>query len=160
MNLLLFMLLLLSSSQVLLVDEVYTIPAADWRFVEMVLQQQRSKVVCDFRVISGGGSVRVVFISLRELQSLRLGTRPHALESRPFQTAGKVEKQIEVPGHYAMIIESLREPARVQLRVNVDFSPEVGYLSRERQLAVIVISFAVFFAIVTYSARRLLKAIR
>lgn len=160
MNCLLFALLLLSSRQVSLVDEVYTIPAADWRFIELLLQQQRSKVECEFRVISGGGSVRVAFIGLRELQRFRLGTRPQSLESHPFQAVGKVERQIEVPGHYALIIENSREPARVHVRVNVDFSPEVGYLSRQRQLAVIVISFAIFLAIVTYSARRLFKAIR
>jgi hypothetical protein len=58
----------------------------------------------------------------------------------------------------------LRAPLRVHLRVWLDFSPrsaqDVGYLSRERRLAVILISFAVFFGIVTWSARKLLHAIR
>lgn len=154
------LLLLLSSSQVLLVDEVFTIPAADWRFIELMLQQRRSKLRCDFRVISSGAAVRVALIGLEDLQRMRMGRPPGVLEARPFQSGGRFEQPIEVPGHYALIIESQRAPARVQVRVNVDFSPEVGYLSRQRQLAVIVISFAVFFAIVTYSARRLLKAIR
>jgi hypothetical protein len=53
----------------------------------------------------------------------------------------------------------------VRLRVSLDFSPrrlgpEVTRLSPERQLAVIVISFAVFFGIVAYSGRKLLRAIR
>ena len=38
--------------------------------------------------------------------------------------------------------------------------PLVIRLPRERQLTVIVVSFAVFFGIVTYSARRLLRGMR
>jgi hypothetical protein len=38
--------------------------------------------------------------------------------------------------------------------------PQVTRLSPQRQFTVILISFAVFFGIVTYSARRLLRGIR
>jgi hypothetical protein len=53
----------------------------------------------------------------------------------------------------------------VRLKISLDFAPrpqgpEVTRLSPRRQLTVILISFAVFFAIVSYSARRLLGAIR
>jgi hypothetical protein len=55
-------------------------------------------------------------------------------------------------------------PIAGHLRVTLDFSgehaPEVTQLSRERQITIITISFAVFFAIAGYSARRLLRAIR
>jgi hypothetical protein len=57
-----------------------------------------------------------------------------------------------------------RVPVQVHLRVWLDFSARaaqgVGYLSPERRLAVILISFAVFFGIVTWSARKLLQATR
>jgi hypothetical protein len=51
------------------------------------------------------------------------------------------------------------QPVRVRLRVFME-QPRVRYLSRGRQLAVIAISFGVFFAIVSLSARKLLKAVR
>jgi hypothetical protein len=41
-----------------------------------------------------------------------------------------------------------------------NLSPPVTGISRERQLAVVLISFAVFFGIVTVSARQLWRAIR
>jgi len=69
-------------------------------------------------------------------------------------------------GEYAVVIANrgLQAPVRVHLRVWLDFSQRsaqgVGHLSRERRLALILISFAVFFAIVTWSARKLLQATR
>jgi hypothetical protein len=51
----------------------------------------------------------------------------------------------------------------VHIRVWLDFArrgPVVTQLSPERQLTVIAISFLVFFGIVTYSARRLLRTMR
>jgi hypothetical protein len=53
---------------------------------------------------------------------------------------------------------------RVHLRVSLDFSGRAGetiqYLSPQRRLTVILISFAVFFGIVTWSARKLLAAVK
>ena len=65
-----------------------------------------------------------------------------------------------------MVVDNraLHAPVKVHLRVALDFSvqPEQGVrtLSPERRLAVILISFAVFFGIVTWSARKLLNAAR
>jgi len=54
--------------------------------------------------------------------------------------------------------------ANVRLRVSLDFSeqgrPQARYLSPERRWAVIAISASVFLAIVAYSARKLLGAMR
>ena len=59
-----------------------------------------------------------------------------------------------------VVIENLGlRPAGVHLRVFLE-EPPVRYLSRGRQLAVLAISFGVFFAIVSLSARKLLKAVR
>ena len=58
-----------------------------------------------------------------------------------------------------MVIENAAaKTVRVRLRVYLE-QPQVRYLSRGRQLAVIVISFGVFFAIVSVSARKLMKSI-
>jgi hypothetical protein len=63
------------------------------------------------------------------------------------------------PDTYVVIENQAARAARVRLRVYLE-QPQVRYLSRGRQLAVIAISFGVFFAIVSLSARRLWKAIR
>ena len=69
-------------------------------------------------------------------------------------------------GQYAVVIDNRLGglEAAAHLRVSLDFGgrpgPEVTRLSPGRQLTVIAITFAVFFAIVSYSARRLLQGIR
>ena len=54
-------------------------------------------------------------------------------------------------------------PVAVHLTVSLMFGtrpPDARYLSRDRRLTVILVSFLTFFAIVTFSARALLKAMK
>ena len=68
------------------------------------------------------------------------------------------------PDDYVIVVENDAEaPAEVLLRISLDFTragPRVTKLSPQRQFTVIAISFAVFFGIVTWSARKLLRAVR
>ena len=63
------------------------------------------------------------------------------------------------PDTYVAIENRGPQPVRVRLRVFLE-QPRVRYLSRGRQLAVILISFGVFFAIVSLSARKLMRSIK
>lgn len=144
----------------MLVDEPFTVPPDEWRFLDIVLKQTPLKLECVYAAKAG---VRVAVITERELERFRNGSRPPGLAARPFQTSGRVEERISVPGRYAVVIESGRDTggsSRIHLKVTLDFPQQVGYVPPGRRLAVILISFAAFFAIVTYSARRLLRAIR
>jgi hypothetical protein len=160
------LLLLLAGSRVELVDEDFTIPPAKWRFVQVDLKQIPVAVHCDFKVAPGNALVRVALLSREDLERLN-ADQPHGFlaASQP-AAAGMLSYQLHRAGEYAVVIDNrgLSTPVRVHLRVWLDFSPRpgqgVGYLSPERRLAVILISFAVFFAIVTWSARKLLQATR
>ena len=163
---LLTLLLLLAGSRVELVDEVYTIPPSKWRFVPVELKQMPVAVHCDFQVIARNAQVRVALLSHEDLQRLN-ADQPHGFlaASQP-AAVGSLNYQLHRAGEYAVVVDNraLDAPVRVHLRVWLDFSPRsaqgVGYLPPERRLAVILISFAVFFAIVTWSARKLLQATR
>jgi hypothetical protein len=69
-------------------------------------------------------------------------------------------------GVYVVLLDNRASsrPAAAQLLVSLDFAarlgPPVTRLSPPRQITVIAISFAVFFAIATFSARRLLRGMR
>jgi hypothetical protein len=160
------LLLLLAGSRVELVDEVYSIPPSKWRFVPVELKQMPVAVHSDFQVIASTAQVRVALLSHEDLERLN-ADQPHGFlaASQP-ATVGSLTYRLQRPGEYAVVVDNrgLEAPVRVHLRVWLDFSrgaaPGVGYLSRERRLAVILISFAVFFAIVTWSARKLLHATR
>jgi hypothetical protein len=160
------LLLLAAATRVELVDEVYTIPPTEWRYVEVQLRQTPVAVNCNFRVVSKDAQVRVALLSKGDLDRLRLD-QPHGfLAATQPSSSGILSYHLQRAGEYAVVVDNraLRAPVRVHLQVVLDFSgrPEqgVGYLSRERRLAVILISFAVFFGIVTWSARKLLRATR
>jgi hypothetical protein len=157
------LLLAAAGSQVLL-DEVFQIPASDWRYVPVTLKQPPVTVECEFRVLSGNGEVRLALVNRDGLEQLRQGDR-EPLGSGAYQTQGTLSRMVRVPDEYAVAVEnSSRGPVRVRIRVTLDFSerfrPQVGYLSPERRFAVIVVSLSVFLAIVIFSARKLREAMR
>ena len=79
--------------------------------------------------------------------------------------SGALDFRVRQPGDYVLVVDnrsSKTQPAAVHLRIALDFArptgPIVTRLGPERQLTVIVLSFAFFFGVVTYSARKLLRA--
>lgn len=160
----LILLLMNSAPRLDLVDEVIDIPADEWRYVELNLKQQPVSVTCDFSAAEGD-RVRVALLRGEDLRRLR-GDRPHGIlaATRPGARAA-LRFAVPEPGEYVVVVDNRSDrAAKVHLRVGLDFSgnaqPHVRYLSRERQWAVVLASFAFFFGVVIYSARRLLRSAR
>ena len=164
------LILLAASTHVDLVNEVVRIPAGDWRYVEVGLKQRPAFVSADYTVEPGSGEVRLALV---ERDQLELSGKPGggalpdgALAITAPGGSGRLRYRVRVRGEYAVVIDNRMGAgaAAVHLRVSLDFGgrpgPEVTRLSPARQLTVIAITFAVFFAIVSYSARRLLQGIR
>ena len=159
--------LLAASTRVELVDEVYQIPPDEWRYVELELRQQPAFVSARYEVLSSGKPLRLALLRKEDLEKLR-NERPHGLmaATAPGQE-GALQYHVRKPGQYVIVVDNRggdRKPAEVRLRVALDFAaapgPEVTLLAPRRQLAVILISFAVFFGIAGYAGVRLLRAVR
>ncbi len=160
----LVLLLLDPAPRVDLVDEVIDIPASEWRYVELNLKQQPVSVTCDFTAAEGD-RVRVALLRGEDLHRLR-EDRPHGIlaATRPASRAA-LRFAVPEPGEYIVVVDNRAgRAAKVRLRVGLDFSgsagPRVRYLSRERRWTVVLASFAFFFGVVIYSARRLLRSAR
>ena len=158
------LLLLFASGPQTLLDEVFQVPAKEWRYVQVALKQPPVTVECEFHVISGNSAVRVALVNRDGLDELRQGNR-EALGSGGFQQQGLYHRMVIVPDEYEVVIENGgHSPAAVKVRVSLDFStrgfPQARYLSPKRRFAVIAISVTVFLAIVIYSARKLLGSVR
>ncbi len=159
----LVLLLLNPAPRVDLVDEVIDIPASEWRYVELNLKQQPVSVTCDFTAAEGD-RVRLALLRGEDLHRLR-EDRPHGILAATRSAArAALRFAISEPGEYAVVVDNRADrPAKVRLRVGLDFSasaPQVRYLSRGRQWTVVLASFAFFFGVVVYSARRLLRSAR
>lgn len=161
------LLLLAATTHVDLVDEDFHIPAGAWRYLELGLRQKAALVTADFQVRSGSHQLRLALLRGEDLDRLR-DDRPHGmLAGTEPAGSGRLRYAVRVPGEYVLLIDnrgSPEQPADAHLRVTLDFGrpagPGVTELSLRRQIEVIAISFAVFFAIAGYSARRLLRGMK
>jgi hypothetical protein len=157
--------MLAAVTRVDLVDEVYRIPSGEWRYVELGLNQKPALVSSSYEVKSGSRQVRLALLRRADLERLREGLPHGVIEETPSGRLGALTPRVRGPGDFVMVVDNRGEsPSSVHLRISLDFGvrpgPEVTRLSPRRQLAVILISFAVFFGIVTWSARRLLRGIQ
>ncbi len=140
--------------------QTYSIPANEWRYVEVRLQEA-STLVAEYHSVIDGDDIRVVVMRDEDLTFLREG-KPNGFiaESEP-GTSGRLECFLSEPGQYAVVVDNREgeRTASVSLRVKLD-SQRVTFLPRSRQLVVILASFGVFFGIVAWSARKLLAGMR
>jgi hypothetical protein len=165
MTLLACVVLLAASTSVELVDEVYRIPTNEWKYVEVNLRQNPALVTASFRVESGSETVRLALMTRAALESLR-AELPHGLLAvTPVGKSGALAFRVHQPGDYVLVVDnraSRAQPAAVRLRVALDFAlpsgPEITRITPRRQVTVIVLAFAFFFGVVTFSARKLLRA--
>jgi hypothetical protein len=157
--------LLAAPTSVELVDEVYQIPANQWRYAPFTLKQQPALVSATFEVLNGSGLARIALIGSQDLERLR-DWKTHGLVAvTPLAASGNLSYYVHVPDDYAIVVDShAAKSSAVHLRISLEFGgspgPALTRLSSRRQLAVILMSFAVFFGIVSFSARRLWRAVK
>jgi hypothetical protein len=157
--------LLAAPTSVELVDEVYQIPANEWRYVDFTLKQQPALVSATFQVLTGSQQARIALMRSQDLERLRAGQSHGVMAVTPLASHGNLSYYVHWPDDYAIVVDNhASQPSAVHLRISLEFGgspgPAVTRLSSRRQLAVILISFAVFFGIVTFSARRLWRAVK
>jgi len=144
-----------------LTDEVFEIPAKEWRYVAVTLKQVPVKLDAGFSVLSGSGTVRVAVLNAAQLEEMKQGNR-EAMRPAKFARQARFQHAVSAPDEYGIVLENGGSQAvSVRLDVSLDFSgPEPRYLSPQRRMTVIAVSATVFLAIVTYSTKKLLRAMR
>jgi hypothetical protein len=149
------------TSKVELVNGDYQIAPSDWQWVPIGVKQRTGMLSADFQVRSSSGQVRLVLMRREDLDDMPRGN----LAQTPLGSAGSINRYLHELGEYGLVIQNqdARAPANVHLNIWMDFAqPRSGVetLSPKRQFSVIAISFAVFFGIVTWSAKRLFQSMR
>jgi hypothetical protein len=142
------------------------VPAHDWRYFEIDLQQRPALVEAAFRVESGSQRVRMALLRRDELQRLREEDPAGVLALTEPAPSGSLRYLVRDPGDYVIVLDNRPEsrPSTVRFDVWLDFAepaePGVAQLSPGRRLTVVLISCAAFFGVVIFSARRLRRAIK
>jgi len=149
----------------MMVDEVYPIPAGEWHFFRIDLEQRPATVTARYDAPTGAGHIRMALVSRNDLEHLARGLPQGALEIAGPASSGTLRHAIRVPGEYAIVLDNQLGEGQtplVRLRVWLDFGvpsgPGVTTLAPGRRLAVIAISFAAFLAIAFFAGRKLLAA--
>jgi len=138
----------------------------DWRWQKITVRQTPYQVDCHFEVLSGNPSVHVELLPMSEFRQFDRGEEHETLVVTPDGRNGDFRRIIDVRGEYAIVVVNGKraQPATVSLEVRTTVNPmardTARTLSPERRLTVILISFAFFFVTVTWSARKLLRAMR
>lgn len=154
----LLLLLAASWSRIQLVNEDFVIPAHDrWAVGDPLTKA--GWVYLDFRAAPPGSQVRVVLVSRDDWHAWLANQEHDEIAATSFGPQGTLREYVHEPDLYVVIENRGAQPATVHLRVLLEL-PQVRVLSRGRQFAVIAISFALFFGIVSISAAKLLKAIK
>jgi hypothetical protein len=162
-----WILLLNAATKVELTDEVYRIPRNEWWWVEVNLRQKPAQVLATYEVQSGPHKVRVALMTRDDLERLN-NDLPHGVlaVSEPAKS-GSLAYRVRRRGDYVLLVDNRvdgSQPAAVHLRIALDFAgqtgPEETQISPQRQLTVIVMSFAFFAGVAAYSAKRLWRARR
>ena len=160
------LLVLAAFTDVRVVDQTYQIPPNNWRYVDAA--DWRAAAV-DWRdspvtvhaafAVEAGPTVRVLMLEREHLDELRQGAAPAPVATTPFGRGGMLTARTGSPADSVLVIENRGSPetAIVHLRVTLD-SWNAAVVSPERKLWVIGLSFAFFFATITYSAAKLRRA--
>jgi hypothetical protein len=161
------LLLLLTAARVDVLDGTVQIPPGQWQYEDLNLRQHPVLVGAEFEMLSSGEPVRLLLVRRQDVERLR-GERPHGiLAATAFEPRGRLLFVVHAPGDYAVVLDNRRgaaRPAQAHLRVWLDFSARPGdpvtTLGPRRRMAVILLSFAFFFAVTGYSARRIMDSIK
>jgi hypothetical protein len=138
----------------------------DYRWQKIAIRQTPSQVDCHFEVLSGSASVHLELLPMSEFRQFDRGLEHDTLVVTPDGRNGDFRRIIDVSGEYAVVVVNAKRapPATVSFEVRTTVNPNgrdtARTLSPRRRLTVILISFVFFFVTVTWSARKLLRAMR
>jgi hypothetical protein len=144
----------------------FRLEPGDFRWVPFTVRQTPAEIDCHFEVLQGNPSVHVELLPMSEFRLFNRGRDYAKLVATPEGRTGDFRRVIDVSGQYAVMVAngSNAPPATVLLQVRTTVNPDskdtARTLSPERRLTVILISFSVFFVTVTWSSRKLIRAMR
>jgi len=159
------LLLLLPSSQVVLLDEKIHVPAQESYAADISLVQRPALVDCTYQVLGNAQhGVRLALLSRAHLERFRSGLEHEVLAATPYQTSGHFQFDVPKTGQYALLVDNrtAAQSADVVLKVTLEFhdpsTPQPVVLSESRRLTIIGLSLAFFLATAGYAVSRFRRA--
>jgi hypothetical protein len=159
------LLLAASTPRPFIAEDRYRVQPGELEPLILSLRQTPAVVSASYSVESGPDRVRLALVSKEEYE--RVDNSPSQLSEEallaatPRGKSGTFTHQVFKKGDYLIMVDNRADKqntANVQVRVAWHY-PKVSQLSPERRFTVVALSFFTFFTVVTYSTRRLLRAV-
>jgi hypothetical protein len=144
----------------------FRLEAGEFRWFPFTVKQIPTEVDCRFEVVQGSASVHMELLPMSEFRRFNRGREHDTLAVSEDARSGAFRRMMESRGQYAVVVKNRAgaPPAMVTLEVRTDLNPNADVVAKMlppgRRLAVILISFAIFFVTVTWAGIRLVRAIR
>jgi hypothetical protein len=138
----------------------------DFRRVPITVRHTPTEVECRFEVIEGNPTVHIELLPVSELRLFNRGEEHATMAFTPSARKGDFRRVIDTRGRYALVVVNAKNapPATVTLDLRTNAAPGDADVARRlpprRRGAVVLISFAFFVITVTWSSRKLIRAMR
>lgn len=147
-------------------DQSFKLEAGDFRWIPFTVRQTPTGVDCRFDVVKGGPTVHAELLPMSEFRRFDRGREHETLALTASARSGEFRRVIDTRGQYAVVVMNDRNapPVLVSLQLETTLNPGAGEMARtlppQRRLTVVLISLAFFLAVLTWSSRRLIVAMR
>ncbi|MEI9974412.1 MAG: hypothetical protein WDO73_21630 [Ignavibacteriota bacterium] len=155
-------LLLAASAATEFANDEQTVPAGNWRYIDVPLHERAARISASFEGLRGSDSVRLALVAREDLDPTG-DEPPQGFAATPPGSAGAIADSIRRRGDYAVVLDNRdgKQEATVRLHIWLDWDgPDVQKLIPRKQFTVVAVSCVAFLGIVAFSARRLRRAMK
>jgi hypothetical protein len=138
----------------------FRLEPGEYRWLQFKVRTIPTVVDCKYKVTSGRGTVHMEVLTMPEFRRYYRGQPHETFAESQRGPQGEIRQMVDERGDFAVLVKNDDHApmVMVDLEVGTDSDPSAQVLPPERRLAVILISFGIFFAIVTVSGWRLWRA--
>jgi hypothetical protein len=135
----------------------------DYRWVPVVVRRIPTLIDCSFEVVTGAPTVLAELVSEGDFRQFSRNHPYETLAATPAGRSGRIQRLVETPGRYEVLIRNSpgAAPVPVSLAVHTEVVSQNNVLTGVtplRRLVVILTSLMVFSGTVMWSGRRLVRA--
>ncbi len=145
-----------------LANESFRVQPHDYRYIDARISHWPATLICN--AVAGGAGLRVELLTHEELFNFVRGREHDFVLSLDQRRNPGFSQALPNKGEYAIVLVNDDDaPVEVRLEASVQFAREPGVaevLSPNKRLAVILISLLVFLTTVSWSAWKLVAAMR
>jgi hypothetical protein len=147
-------------------NQTVRLDAGEYRWWPVHVSHAPVEVTCRFRVAKGAATVHAELAPRREFRAFTRRQNYHKLTMTGEAGNGFFRQILSEPGDYAVILINEENAPQalvsffIETRENPTGAEGARTLPPERRLAVILISFAIFFVSAGWSGHRLIRAMK